>query len=235
MIRILTAEESLTYPINTIVPYPYGSNIKIVNGQLQPYLTIMSQMSADAASYLKVSERKVFLIGETPYPGYLNTTNLMRERLRRTLPNSDVIDVLRKDGQGNNNTYLQTEAIKENKKNEQVLVIALSYHLPRVIQAASAYRLNAVFVKAEDILKAAAINEYDKYLPFIEDLKHSEKLLRLVGELDRKGRLINGLISIRGPRLVDITSGEDGLYLENTSARKKMRGILASGSAQRLK
>jgi hypothetical protein len=244
--RSLLGEQALSKetPVTHIVPYPYSSNIEFgASGELEPRLSIMSLMAIDSAvmAWEEHLEANIVLIGETCYGDTLPSTNdLMIARAHDVSGQIDDSAIVRLDrltnGRALNNTYLQTEALSVylNKANvstpAQVLAVPLNYHCERVMHTAEAYGLGISFVIAEDILHQLGVTDYDRYLPYIQGLESSERILRFVNHIDRKGRLFNLMTGISGARIVDVVEGDDGkrLALEQDLAEKKMSALYAS-------
>jgi len=234
----LTGQEALSSKrtVDYIIPYPYGSNIRLGEaGFPSPYLSLMSQMAIDAGAYVfsHHPEARIVLAGESPYgPGFPSTTDLMIQRARDTfqVPVAALLPVVRDDGLGNDNTYLQAEALVsffEELPAGEVLVIPLAYHLRRVAHTMRAYGAQApLYATAQSVLAACGVKDYDCYAPIIEGLEKSERILRLVNEADPRGRLLNKIMARKGARLVDVTTGEDGkTRLENGYAQEKLKQL----------
>lgn len=208
-----------------VVAYPYSSNIRIENGQLTPYLSVMSNMSIRAATGIWLAQppdRKLVIPGETLYEGLRNTTVLMACSARHLTADAEPISDLDLvslsegiKGRRLNNTYLQTEAVarrlSERGNGRRAILSALDYHLERVMWTADAYEIEADFVTAEAVLHAQGIDEYDKFLPVIaEGTRDSEKKVKWLTKFDRQGKIVNWLMRNRGGRLVDVVENEHG-------------------------
>lgn len=229
-----------------IAPHPYSSNIEFgEDGQLHPALSKLSQIVLDATvkAWESHPEAQMVIAGETCYPGLPTTTDLMVQRAHNVaavpIPEDAIVPLTtRDDGHGYNNTYLQTEGLADYFKtageDARVLSISLGYHIRRVMMTARAYGWNASFVTAEDVLHDEGVYGYDELLPFTAQLERSEKPIRLVNRLDRKGRLFNvlmegvGPIAGTGPRVVDVVPGENGGFeLIATTGKKRQKAVAA--------
>lgn len=233
--------------VDYVVPYPYGSNIGVSSsGVLEPRLSVLSRMSIDAA--VKIFERhqmaRILIAGETPYGsrGYgevlPNTTDLMMLRAgeNAAVGEASLVPLVGLSGLGNNNTNLQTETVADfltsTNARGRVLVVTLGYHLRRVAQTMGLYGLEPHFVTAESVLNAAGITSYDRYLPSIAGLEESERKIRFLNRLDRKGRLLRLAMRVKGARLVDVEEDENGVVkLEQGYAREKMRMVRENASS----
>lgn len=241
----VTGERALEAPINNVIVYPYCSNVRLDHeGELETYLSVMSTMSIDAGIELGLrnQNRKLTLPGETPFEDLANTTDLMGERATHAGIAEGALDGLYnlKDGRPLNNTYLQSQGIKEHTEaNDQDLgnsiVVALDYHIARVYGAMAAFQATPRFaVTVESILHARDIRDYDKYLPVIAGLRRSEKLAKLMTPkilgLD-KGQIPNLAVARKGARIVDIAQEPNGtLVLENDFAAAKRARLEAKAT-----
>jgi len=76
-----------------IAPYPYSSNIDVIGGEWQPRLSVLSQMSADAAvlAWQQDTDLGIVVAGETLYSSkFPNTTDLMVERIKKQAGSDDI-------------------------------------------------------------------------------------------------------------------------------------------------
>src|ERR1035438_4680175 len=103
----------------------------------------------------------------------------------------------------------------------------LTHHLKRVVHTMRAYGAHApLYATTESVLKACGDKDYDCYAPIIRGLEKSERILRLINEVDPRGRLLNRIVGRKGARLVDVTTGDDGrLYLEDGYAQEKLKQL----------
>lgn len=219
-----------------VAPHSYSANVRA--GSLGPevYLSVMSKMAIDAACQVVLArpESQLVITGETCYGDELpTTTELLVERA------SDVFNIhrdairplAREDGKGLNNTYLQTEALSnffKQSPEQPALIVPLGYHLKRIVHTAQAYGIQADFVAAEDVLHAASINTYDRYLPLIAMLESSERLLRGANKIDRQGKIMNLIMKLKGPRQVDVIEIDGELVLEEGYSQDKLAQVLAA-------
>ncbi len=234
-----------TKQIEYIVPFPYSSNLGVGEGNvLEPRLSVMSQMSIDAAVkvYEEHPDAEIVIAGEACYGDeLLDTTDLMIRRAQEIsdIPRAALVPVRTPKGEAPNNTYLQSEAIAHHfsgKPNPQnILIVGLNYHLPRIKHTVEAYGVpNPKFLSIEALFRAANITEYSEYLPHTHCLESSERMLRLVNMIDGKGRLLNLAMRRSGPRLVDVVRGDDGeLHLEQGLAKDKLQALSETGAVVR--
>lgn len=237
--KVLTGHEVLhsSGEINYLAPYPYSSNLEEGGIPLRSRLSVLSRISIDAAmaTWKAHPESQIIIPGETTFEGdFTATTDLMIVRAKQTtdIPDSALVPLYKlPNSRGLDNTYLQTERLAQFLEAEpgNTIVIALNYHLLRVMQTARAYGLDAGFVTAESILQARGIHAYDRYFPYIEQIGNqgirAERNLRFVNQIDRRGRLFNLLTQIGGPRIVDVVEVDGKLQVENTFARRKLKEL----------
>jgi hypothetical protein len=220
--------------IEFIVPFPYGSNVEIGQEGPEPMLSVLSQMSIDAA--LVVAEHhpgaKVLVAGETPYGDDLpNTTELMMTRASRQVPDraDALVPVVRSDGRPNNNTYRQAEAVAEHLRRgpaagrQNILTLTLDYHAERVARTMGAYGVGSDFVTAEAVFEETGNTEYDRYAQYIDGLRKSERILMIMA---RKGFIPNLLTDLRGPRVVDVVEEDGETKLINENAQNRLAELL---------
>lgn len=211
-----------------IVVFPYSSNVICDDKKLKAILSILTKMSVDASvAYWKQNRgSKLILIGETCYsPSLPNTAELMKEYVKKAkIPEKSLVLLDNDNGKFLNNTPLQAAGLANFLKSEvpaTMTVIGLRYHLSRVETHLKAFGVNAEYMAAEDILAdTGLIQDYKKYLPYLAKAERSEKWLRRLALVDRKGRITNIGTRLKGPRVVDIVSAPDGkLHFINTFSR----------------
>lgn len=226
--KTLSTDASLDY----IVVIPYSSNITVVNNLLVPRLSVLSKMSLDAAVLFWQShvDAKLVIIGETCYGFSLpNTAELMRDRAvhEHHVPHGSLILL---DKTGNvclNNTPLQVEGLASflnDKQEARTIVVALRYHVKRILTHAKHYNLQAKYVAAEDILSEEnKTGNYVQYLPYIAKTERSEKWLRVLSKVNPSGSIFNAIMKRNGPRVVDVTQTPEGeLQFVSTFARTRL-------------
>jgi len=218
------------------VLYPHGSNIGIENGRLTPRLTKLSEIAVDGAIELRKRRPDVTIVvpGESAF-GRPDTGDLMVERALETsdVP-KDAFWLLHKTakGKGLTNTYRQSQAVVEELGNEADDTVGVTdwYHWPRAKASLEALGMWLPFTTAESLLHARGIREHDRYLDLIDTLRDTteQRAKKLTDDIHLpKGQLINALMVLTGPRIVDIIEHEDGeLELENSFSRIKKPGLV---------
>lgn len=244
---VLSGREALDVEHRFYVPVAYSSNIAIVDGKLQARLSVPSEISLAATieAWRHHPDSKLVLAGETDYIGLPNTTDLMEQRALETPEiTKDAIAALHTlpNGRPLNHTPRQIAALSRYFRTaeaelQEVLVIPLSFHLKRVMQIARAYKLDATFVAAEDILQADGISQYNDYLPLLAELERSERIKRIVSRIDRQNLLFDVRMRTAGPNLLDIVEDETrgGYRLEQGFSRteqKELQNNLAATKTQ---
>ena len=243
--RIIAGSEALDpqRPIDHVVAFPHSSNIELILGQIEPRLSLMSQMSIEAAATIWRQHPSSGLVipGETCFEetDLPDTSDLMVEHIQKTSDpdanDSDLAPLHRlSDGRPLNNTYLQTMGLIEffdglPKQPGNILIETLEYHVARVRRTAEAYGIKANYVIAEDVLHELGVTEYDPALPVIaHGTRKTEALAYLLTIGNRKGTLMNTVMRKAGARLVDVVEDPDGnLVFENKLAKRKIATLTA--------
>lgn len=220
-----------------IVPYPYGSNVGLENGQPKFFLSELSGLAIDATAKIAHTHPRsqIILIGETNFGDDNPSTNdLMVARLyEHGINKGRIIEINEtEDGRKLSNTYLQTQALSEHFADgaPSLSILSLAYHQARIKKAVNKYDNlgKANFINAEDILPA---QDFELSNVLCANLKRSESILSALSTVDPKGRLLNAITRAAGGRVVDIWREEDGSYIiENTVAPKKLKQVQAIGS-----
>jgi hypothetical protein len=209
--------------IDTVVVFPYSSNIESAGSKYRPKLSVLSELSVDAGLMLSKSCRatRIIFIGETCFPRLPNTAELMKERFLHSADQPIKIIMLVKLGDKSlNNTYLQVEGLNNYLKTCETgttVVIGLHYHNERIRNLLKAYKLKLDVIAAESILPR---ERYVKYTPYIDRLVFSERILNALAIANPKGSLFKFAVRLTGPRVVDIIEYRNGLKLVNTLSRR---------------
>lgn len=223
-------------PVDNFVVYPYSSNAELDNRstQLVSFLGVASlaAITATAEAWHRNGNpnAKIIIPGETPFEDLPNTTTLMMERAKELgVPEEALIGLnALKNGRYLNNTYLQSEALSEYFEGSidegRTVVLALRYHLDRVIDALRKRGMHPEFTTVEDVLSVTGNNEYDDLLPvFSEGLRPSERIAKLITRFTgRKGWVPNLIVRFKGARIVDLEGEVEKPKLVNNYAKKTL-------------
>lgn len=218
--------------IEYIATIPYSSNIEAVDGRLHPVLSVLSKMAVDASIIVWQHQpaAHVVQVGETCYPGFSTTAELMRLRATRLLGSQShpgklaLLDSC--NGRTLDNTALQMWALAKylhKKPAGPSLAVGLGYHADRVLTHAGGNDLHMDYVAAEDVLRLVGATGYDPYVEHLAKLEPSERVLRALSRLNPTGSLFKQAAKVTGPRVVDLKKTPAGkITLVNTTAKRRL-------------
>lgn len=205
----ISPSEALVYNPDYLAVFTYSSNIDPRTMEIGP--SSLSKFVADVAlAAWANTDSRYTIASETSFEGYATTGRLIRDfYIREGLPEGRVklIDDMPSNGIPLNNTSEQVQALGQEfvARPVNVLGLALSYHIPRILKHAEYYRLKMDLVAADKLYESAyvqaGIDEFgldrvmhEEVLDAIPAFAAREKTVRRATFFDHSGwttRLLN--------------------------------------------
>lgn len=233
----LSADEALKSNVETIVPFTYTSNFHEYGGKYRLDLSALSHlvMTSTVQLWLAHRESRIVIAGERTFgPDYESTSEIMADYIlrgqRHRIKVPEIVELSGK--KGFNNTPAQVEAIKkwrsDNESTDIPLAIAMSYHQDRLLTHAEAHGLPLAVTSAEDIWDHYYYPTPPLVSPdAIAEFSKSEERLQSIARISKKGRLLQLLSLVTGPRVQDAQFNETTKEYEiiNTFARNRIKDL----------
>lgn len=221
--------EVICKPHEYAVVMPYSSNLKR-DGSLYIRLSFYSAFITNVAleAYKRGDVKKLIIFDERTFGQFDPTGDLMRSAFsRRGVEFGDIVHL--RVGNMNNTAYqikeLATFQKDEGLRGENFLVIAWAFHKKRIESHVRGFGVNGETVSCEELHKYYNpwfdLEKLRVLLP--KDFENGERWLRSLSRVDKRGYILRLLTNFRGARVTDIRHTENGLVLEDTTGKTKIR------------